>query len=295
MIRRPPRSTQSRSSAASDVYKRQVHGMSYNEISLWNTERIIGVGLSALLTIIVHRTEFIGVTAGYCLVLAVIDLLIFVLAFFPIFYPPIPVQPRDTLRTMGAIGLVLFVLLAILQFVIFYSQIGTVPLYLAIKHSCIVFLEILLAVLSYWLTVFERKWTLASSQTTIRKDAKGNVVVERTVGEGAVSENAREKERLKGAYEDVARPKAVADPHDPLEAPTFICAPPNSEKGVEDVKEMRYSAEPDDANVMQEKSKEEELKAEDELHKEDIIKLSLIHICRCRRLLTCRSRWSPYH
>eukprot|EP00826_Nyctotherus_ovalis_P010424 TRINITY_DN12748_c0_g2_i8.p1 TRINITY_DN12748_c0_g2~~TRINITY_DN12748_c0_g2_i8.p1 ORF type:complete len:130 (+),score=3.53 TRINITY_DN12748_c0_g2_i8:149-538(+) len=23
--------------------------------------------------------------------------------------------------------------------------------------------------------------------------------------------------------------------------------------------------------------------------------LSLIHICRCRRLLTCRSRWSPYH
>ena len=25
------------------------------------------------------------------------------------------------------------------------------------------------------------------------------------------------------------------------------------------------------------------------------IYLSLIHICRCRRLLTCRSRWSPYH
>ena len=23
--------------------------------------------------------------------------------------------------------------------------------------------------------------------------------------------------------------------------------------------------------------------------------LSLIHIWRCRRLLTCRSRWSPYH
>eukprot|EP01015_Nassula_variabilis_P016541 TRINITY_DN2541_c0_g1_i19.p2 TRINITY_DN2541_c0_g1~~TRINITY_DN2541_c0_g1_i19.p2 ORF type:complete len:112 (+),score=31.93 TRINITY_DN2541_c0_g1_i19:28-363(+) len=30
MIRRPPRSTQSRSSAASDVYKRQVHGISTN-------------------------------------------------------------------------------------------------------------------------------------------------------------------------------------------------------------------------------------------------------------------------
>ena len=26
-----------------------------------------------------------------------------------------------------------------------------------------------------------------------------------------------------------------------------------------------------------------------------IIFLSLIHIWRCRRLLTCRSRWSPYH
>ena len=26
-----------------------------------------------------------------------------------------------------------------------------------------------------------------------------------------------------------------------------------------------------------------------------LLVLSLIHICRCRRLLTCRSRWSPYH
>ena len=26
-----------------------------------------------------------------------------------------------------------------------------------------------------------------------------------------------------------------------------------------------------------------------------IYRLSLIHIWRCRRLLTCRSRWSPYH
>eukprot|EP00826_Nyctotherus_ovalis_P008682 TRINITY_DN12253_c0_g1_i10.p2 TRINITY_DN12253_c0_g1~~TRINITY_DN12253_c0_g1_i10.p2 ORF type:complete len:161 (+),score=19.92 TRINITY_DN12253_c0_g1_i10:356-838(+) len=26
-----------------------------------------------------------------------------------------------------------------------------------------------------------------------------------------------------------------------------------------------------------------------------VLGLSLIHICRCRRLLTCRSRWSPYH
>eukprot|EP00826_Nyctotherus_ovalis_P032399 TRINITY_DN26105_c0_g1_i2.p2 TRINITY_DN26105_c0_g1~~TRINITY_DN26105_c0_g1_i2.p2 ORF type:complete len:140 (+),score=24.69 TRINITY_DN26105_c0_g1_i2:76-495(+) len=30
-------------------------------------------------------------------------------------------------------------------------------------------------------------------------------------------------------------------------------------------------------------------------HKEAVVELSLIHICRCRRLLTCRSRWSPYH
>eukprot|EP00826_Nyctotherus_ovalis_P041527 TRINITY_DN4198_c0_g2_i1.p1 TRINITY_DN4198_c0_g2~~TRINITY_DN4198_c0_g2_i1.p1 ORF type:complete len:106 (+),score=8.20 TRINITY_DN4198_c0_g2_i1:480-797(+) len=27
----------------------------------------------------------------------------------------------------------------------------------------------------------------------------------------------------------------------------------------------------------------------------EIIKLSLIHICRCRRYAVCRSRWSPYH
>ena len=26
-----------------------------------------------------------------------------------------------------------------------------------------------------------------------------------------------------------------------------------------------------------------------------VIHLSLIHICRCRRRLRCRSRWSPYH
>ena len=26
-----------------------------------------------------------------------------------------------------------------------------------------------------------------------------------------------------------------------------------------------------------------------------MLALSLIHICRCRRLRTCRSRWSPSH
>eukprot|EP00826_Nyctotherus_ovalis_P033055 TRINITY_DN26661_c0_g2_i1.p1 TRINITY_DN26661_c0_g2~~TRINITY_DN26661_c0_g2_i1.p1 ORF type:complete len:100 (-),score=11.20 TRINITY_DN26661_c0_g2_i1:9-308(-) len=25
------------------------------------------------------------------------------------------------------------------------------------------------------------------------------------------------------------------------------------------------------------------------------LRLSLIHICRCRRYAVCRSRWSPYH
>ena len=29
--------------------------------------------------------------------------------------------------------------------------------------------------------------------------------------------------------------------------------------------------------------------------KSEVSSLSLIHIWRCRRLLTCRSRWSPYH
>eukprot|EP00826_Nyctotherus_ovalis_P011235 TRINITY_DN12936_c0_g1_i1.p1 TRINITY_DN12936_c0_g1~~TRINITY_DN12936_c0_g1_i1.p1 ORF type:complete len:104 (-),score=19.95 TRINITY_DN12936_c0_g1_i1:11-322(-) len=27
----------------------------------------------------------------------------------------------------------------------------------------------------------------------------------------------------------------------------------------------------------------------------DVLNLSLIHICRCRRIERCRSRWSPYH
>eukprot|EP01015_Nassula_variabilis_P016289 TRINITY_DN2485_c0_g2_i2.p1 TRINITY_DN2485_c0_g2~~TRINITY_DN2485_c0_g2_i2.p1 ORF type:complete len:141 (-),score=69.99 TRINITY_DN2485_c0_g2_i2:40-462(-) len=37
MIRRPPRSTQSRSSAASDVYKRQVHGVAFTKENIQNT------------------------------------------------------------------------------------------------------------------------------------------------------------------------------------------------------------------------------------------------------------------
>eukprot|EP00826_Nyctotherus_ovalis_P047653 TRINITY_DN5510_c0_g3_i2.p1 TRINITY_DN5510_c0_g3~~TRINITY_DN5510_c0_g3_i2.p1 ORF type:complete len:102 (+),score=12.52 TRINITY_DN5510_c0_g3_i2:221-526(+) len=28
---------------------------------------------------------------------------------------------------------------------------------------------------------------------------------------------------------------------------------------------------------------------------DEVIDLSLIHICRCRRIERCRSRWSPYH
>ena len=31
------------------------------------------------------------------------------------------------------------------------------------------------------------------------------------------------------------------------------------------------------------------------VHDENQNNLSLIHICRCRRRLRCRSRWSPYH
>eukprot|EP00826_Nyctotherus_ovalis_P023251 TRINITY_DN17883_c0_g1_i1.p1 TRINITY_DN17883_c0_g1~~TRINITY_DN17883_c0_g1_i1.p1 ORF type:complete len:250 (-),score=65.83 TRINITY_DN17883_c0_g1_i1:15-764(-) len=30
-------------------------------------------------------------------------------------------------------------------------------------------------------------------------------------------------------------------------------------------------------------------------NKKNVYKLSLIHICRCRRYAVCRSRWSPYH
>eukprot|EP00826_Nyctotherus_ovalis_P022920 TRINITY_DN17677_c0_g1_i4.p1 TRINITY_DN17677_c0_g1~~TRINITY_DN17677_c0_g1_i4.p1 ORF type:complete len:234 (-),score=31.17 TRINITY_DN17677_c0_g1_i4:20-721(-) len=38
------------------------------------------------------------------------------------------------------------------------------------------------------------------------------------------------------------------------------------------------------------------IKMEDEtVEAADAMKLSLIHICRCRRYAVCRSRWSPYH
>eukprot|EP00826_Nyctotherus_ovalis_P016169 TRINITY_DN14664_c0_g1_i2.p2 TRINITY_DN14664_c0_g1~~TRINITY_DN14664_c0_g1_i2.p2 ORF type:complete len:103 (+),score=19.04 TRINITY_DN14664_c0_g1_i2:402-710(+) len=30
-------------------------------------------------------------------------------------------------------------------------------------------------------------------------------------------------------------------------------------------------------------------------HNKSLLWLSLIHICRCRRIERCRSRWSPYH
>src|SRR5665809_96818 len=45
MIRRPPRSTQSRSSAASDVYKRQVPGHSAGHVAYWReADRVLILG-----------------------------------------------------------------------------------------------------------------------------------------------------------------------------------------------------------------------------------------------------------
>src|SRR5680860_1432257 len=44
MIRRPPRSTQSRSSAASDVYKRQHQSMRFNRPEIWMLTTIFAIG-----------------------------------------------------------------------------------------------------------------------------------------------------------------------------------------------------------------------------------------------------------
>eukprot|EP00826_Nyctotherus_ovalis_P062829 TRINITY_DN9152_c0_g1_i8.p1 TRINITY_DN9152_c0_g1~~TRINITY_DN9152_c0_g1_i8.p1 ORF type:complete len:185 (-),score=26.43 TRINITY_DN9152_c0_g1_i8:14-568(-) len=44
------------------------------------------------------------------------------------------------------------------------------------------------------------------------------------------------------------------------------------------------------------RAKENFLKKPRNFYSKDYIsKLSLIHICRCRRYAVCRSRWSPYH
>src|SRR5680860_1884685 len=57
MIRRPPRSTQSRSSAASDVYKRQLQG--YWETKEWERQKRHGVWEKILIDIKYY--EFIAV------------------------------------------------------------------------------------------------------------------------------------------------------------------------------------------------------------------------------------------
>eukprot|EP00826_Nyctotherus_ovalis_P007716 TRINITY_DN11968_c0_g1_i2.p2 TRINITY_DN11968_c0_g1~~TRINITY_DN11968_c0_g1_i2.p2 ORF type:complete len:108 (-),score=22.32 TRINITY_DN11968_c0_g1_i2:20-343(-) len=55
-----------------------------------------------------------------------------------------------------------------------------------------------------------------------------------------------------------------------------------------------------EVNMLQEQLKHLQLNSEKEknelkkIHSE-VMELSLIHICRCRRYAVCRSRWSPYH
>src|SRR5680860_1153776 len=61
MIRRPPRSTQSRSSAASDVYKRQVHGTA-GQLPVWEIDTVPCGRLSHELQIVV--TYLVAEAAG---------------------------------------------------------------------------------------------------------------------------------------------------------------------------------------------------------------------------------------
>ena len=58
-----------------------------------------------------------------------------------------------------------------------------------------------------------------------------------------------------------------------------------SMRSKEDAHDYRYFPDPDLLPLEVSDDFIENLKSE----------LSLIHICRCRRRLRCRSRWSPYH
>eukprot|EP00826_Nyctotherus_ovalis_P027675 TRINITY_DN21658_c0_g1_i1.p1 TRINITY_DN21658_c0_g1~~TRINITY_DN21658_c0_g1_i1.p1 ORF type:complete len:121 (-),score=30.68 TRINITY_DN21658_c0_g1_i1:9-371(-) len=60
----------------------------------------------------------------------------------------------------------------------------------------------------------------------------------------------------------------------------------------EEKKKRSLAISPFTLEGVNEVKKELELADEFEAERGD---LSLIHICRCRRPLTCRSRWSPYH
>src|SRR5680860_1340388 len=64
MIRRPPRSTQSRSSAASDVYKRQVDGGRLAEKSHLCRERRLVARLAAVALDRVHQRGFLTADVG---------------------------------------------------------------------------------------------------------------------------------------------------------------------------------------------------------------------------------------
>eukprot|EP00826_Nyctotherus_ovalis_P056140 TRINITY_DN7527_c0_g1_i5.p1 TRINITY_DN7527_c0_g1~~TRINITY_DN7527_c0_g1_i5.p1 ORF type:complete len:225 (+),score=35.52 TRINITY_DN7527_c0_g1_i5:158-832(+) len=61
---------------------------------------------------------------------------------------------------------------------------------------------------------------------------------------------------------------------------------------IETYKPVKHVKEIDDIGSMPERSIASNIKANDEYK---VMRLSLIHICRCRRYAVCRSRWSPYH
>ena len=60
MIRRPPRATQSRSSAASDVYKRQRWHRSWSADSAQASHRAVANDLAALVDALIRLAEWTG-------------------------------------------------------------------------------------------------------------------------------------------------------------------------------------------------------------------------------------------
>jgi len=202
----------------------------------------------SLLILIVPETS-----PGYAFILVIIDILMFIMAFYPIFYPPLPIQPRENLRTLGAIFLVSFVVLAILQVLVYHSGSYYGEAYAAlhqlVRHSSAVFLEILLAIFSYWLTVFERKWVLVTPPTSLVNE---NTLTPLEIQSQSTTHPVKQPV-YEQPYKDVVQPEPVADPHDPLEAPGGFQPP--QEANIEGVK--------GEDELIKEEKKEEEPEAKE--------------------------------
>lgn len=178
----------------------------------------------------------------------------FIVAFYPMLYLSIPICSRDNLRTLGGISLVLFIIFAILQVIIFYSCARNVivTLYDAIQSCYLIFLEIILAIFSYYLTVFDSKWVLDA----MPPDAKQTTT---PLIEDLPSSPIPPSVQM--PYEDVIQPEPMIDPHDPLAPPGDYYQQPSALK-------VSYEEE----ETTEAKIDQEEYMPTEEVYKEEVNK-----------------------